>query len=320
MQTDGPGQPISRRAHWPYVFLTLAPLFWSGNVVLARALRGAVSPTSINFWRWVVALAILLPLQVRELWRLREVIRTRWKILLLLGFLGFFLYQALSYQALAETTALNALLISATAPLVVALLGWIAFGERISPRLGAAILVSLSGVLVVITRADLSALAGLRVGRGDLLMLAATVVWALYSILLRRRPAELSPLGLVTVTALAGMLFTAPAYAWRTAAGDGMVLTLPTALALGYIGVFASVLAYLFWNQGVAAVGASRAGLSMNLMPVFGAVLAVAFLGESFALHHAIGAPLVLAGVLLGSIAPTTNRDWRARGGKPRMP
>jgi drug/metabolite transporter (DMT)-like permease len=313
-----PGSASTRRAVWPHVFLALAPLFWAGNVVLGRALRGSVSPAAITFWRWIIALSLLLPLEGRNLWRARGVLRARWKIILVLGFLGFFLYQALSYQALAETTALNALLISAASPLVVALLGWMVFGERISARLGAGILVSLAGVLVVVTRADPASVEGLRAGRGDLLMLAAVVVWALYSVLLRRRPAELSPLGLVTATALAGMLFSAPVFAWQAATGAGATVSPGTVLALGYIGVFASVLAYVFWNQGVEAIGAARAGLSMNLMPVFGAVLSVVFLGESFAIHHAIGAPLVLAGVLLGSSGLTRRAGRRAPGSRPR--
>ena len=137
---------------WPYLLLTLAPLFWSGNIVVSRALRADISPVALTFWRWVVALAILLPVTWPELHRAWTVIRRSWKILVLLGLLGVFLYQMLAYQALALTTALNVLLISATAPLFIALVGWLGFGERITLRLALAIMLSLLGVGVVITR------------------------------------------------------------------------------------------------------------------------------------------------------------------------
>ena len=303
----------SARAALPYLYLTLAPLFWSGNVILGRALRGAISPTALTFWRWVIALALLLPVAGAELWRKRAVVRSRWKILAVLGFLGFFLYQALSYAALTATTALNVLLISSATPLVVALVGWVVFREQVSPRLAAGILLSLLGVLAVVTRGDPRSLASLGLNAGDLLMLGATVVWALYSVLLRRRPPELRPVGLLAVTALAGMVFTTPVFLWRTVAGETVAPVLPNVLGLAYIGLFASVFAYLFWNQGVAAVGAGRAGLFINLMPVFGAVLAVVFLRESLAPYHLVGALLVLAGILLGSVRRRGSLDRSRR-------
>ncbi|MCB0147186.1 MAG: DMT family transporter, partial [Caldilineaceae bacterium] len=153
-QPAHPADGTSPSRLWPYLLLTLAPLFWSGNIVVSRALRADISPVALTFWRWVVALAILLPVTWPELRRSWPVIRRRWKILVLLGLLGVFLYQMLAYQALALTTALNVLLISATAPLFIALVGWLGFGERITLRLALAIALSLLGVGVVITRGD----------------------------------------------------------------------------------------------------------------------------------------------------------------------
>lgn len=196
----------------------------------------------------LLAPAPLLPIAGGELWRQRGLTKSRWKTIATLGFLSFFLYQALFYAALTATTALNVLLISASTPPAVALLGWAAFREPVSLRLGAGIALSLLGVLVVITRGDPRALTGLAFN-----------------------------------------------------AGDRTVFDLPNILGVAYIGIFAFVLAYLFCNQGVATVGAGRAGLFMNLMPVFGAVLAVTFLGESFALYHLAGAVLVLGGIAPGS-------------------
>jgi len=284
--------------------LTLAPLFWAGNVVLARAVRGDISPAALIFWRWSIALAILLPLAGRELWQQRQVLRTQWKILGLLGFLGTFLYQALSYQALTATTALNALLITATSPLMTALLHWIVYRETISRRLAVAITLSLLGVLIVISRGDPQVVLNLRLNPGDLLMLAATIVWAGYSIALQRfRPQEVSSTGLVSVLGVVGLVFVTPVFLWQTAAGVRVALVLPNILTLLYMGVFASVLGYLCWNEGVRRGGANIAGLFYNLLPVFGTGLAIAFLGEVFTLYHGVGAALVFGGIALGTHA-----------------
>ena len=296
-RTDAP-KPGPGRA---YLLLSLAALFWSGNVVLGRAVRNTIPPASLVFWRWLIALLILLPRTGPELWRQRRQLRDQWQSIGLLGFLGFFLYQAMAYQGLRATTALNALLIVACLPLLSALINWFAFREPISMRLGAGIAFSLAGVLAVFCRGDLRVLWDLHFNSGDLITLAATVVWAVYSMLLeRRRPQGWSPLGLVTVTALGGMTFAAPFFLWRTALGERVAFALPNLLALVYIGVFASVLAYLFWNEGIAASNATVAGLFMNLMPIFGAGLAVAFLGETFAPYHLVAAVLVCAGIVLG--------------------
>ncbi|MCG3146661.1 MAG: hypothetical protein PCFJNLEI_00095 [Verrucomicrobiae bacterium] len=293
-----------KRSVWPYVLLTLAPLFWSGNVVLARAVRGDIAPMALIVWRWTIALAILLPLTGAELWRQRRALRAHWRILGVLGFLGTFLYQALSYQALTATTALNALLITATAPLLTALLHWLVYRETITRRLGVAICLSLVGVGIVISRGDVQLLLGLRLNPGDLLMLAATLVWAGYCILLERyRPAGVSSTGLVSVLALVGLVFALPVYLWQSGGGVGFTMVWPNILTLLYMGVFASVLGYLCWNEGVRRGGANLAGLFYNLLPVFGVGLAIVFLGEDFTLYHGIGAALVFGGIVLGTHA-----------------
>ena len=284
-----------------YLLLALAALFWAGNVVLGRAVRNTISPAALVFWRWLIALLVLLPLTGAEVWRQRQRLRDQWKSLSLLGFLGCFLYQAMAYEGLRATSALNALLIVACLPLLTAVLNWLAFREPISARLGAGIALSLAGVLAVFCHGDWRVLRELRFNFGDLITLAATGVWAVYSMLLERyRPPGWSPAGLVTVTALGGMVFATPFFLWRTALGERMACVLPNVLAVVYIGVFASVLAYLFWNEGIAASDATVAGLFVNLTPVFGAVLAVVFLGETFASYHLLATLLVCAGIVLG--------------------
>jgi drug/metabolite transporter (DMT)-like permease len=283
------------------LMLAGAALFWAGNFVVGRALGGAAPPVSLNFWRWTLALAILLPLglsQLRGQWR---TILANWPLIGALGLTGVAGFHTLVYQALTATTALNALLFVATAPLVIGVLSWLLFGESLRWGQLLGMLLSLAGAAVVVLRGELEALRELRFNQGDLLLVAAVLVWAVYSVLLKRRPSGLPQLGLLTVVALAGWLALLPLYLWRLAAGERLALSGPNLAALGYIAAFASVLGFIFWNAGVAALGPNRAGVYINLMPVFGAVLAIGLLGERLAPYHAVGASLVALGVTLAS-------------------
>jgi drug/metabolite transporter (DMT)-like permease len=160
---------------------------------------------------------------------------------------------------------------------------------------------SLGGAAVLILHGDLSALAELRFNGGDLLMLAAVALWAVYSVLLRSRPAELPPLALHTTSVAAGTLWMLPAFGWQAAHGSGLPSGAVAWLAIGFVAIFSSAFAHALWVRGVASIGPSRAGVFIHLMPVFGAVLAITFLGEQLAAFHTVGAALVLCGVVLTS-------------------
>jgi drug/metabolite transporter (DMT)-like permease len=286
-------------ARAPYLLLALAVLLWSGNLVVGRARREVLPPIAFNFWRWTVALAILLPFAWRELIAARQVIRREWKILTLLAATGITTFHSAVYTGLSQTEAINGALYFATSPLFFVLLTWLLFGQRVSWRQALGVAASMLGAAIVIARGDLTALAGLQLAASDLWLLLAVVLWALYSVLLQRRPADLPPLALLAATMVIGLALLAPLYALELAAGRHMTLGLESLLGIGYVSLFASVIAYIFWNRGVREVGPNPAGVMLNLMPVFGAGLAVALLGERLAGHHWLGAALVLAGILL---------------------
>lgn len=285
----------------PYTALVLSALFWSGNFIVGRALKGEVTPLSLNFWRWVLALGVLLPLclvQIRVHWRL---MLSEWKLLLGLGFSGIAAFHILVYEALTQTTAINALIILSTSPAAIALLARFVTGSRISPVQAAGILVSLLGTLVLICRGDWDLLSGLSFVAGDLWMGAAVLLLAFYSLLLRRKPAALPQGALLFGTIAAGVLMMLPAYAWALARGTASALTSGHWLAVGYISLFASVLAFYFWNFGVARIGPVRAGMFIHLMPFFGTILSILLLGEGLALFHLAGGVLVAWGIVLTS-------------------
>jgi drug/metabolite transporter (DMT)-like permease len=242
-----------------------------------------------------------VPVTLGDLRRHRVVLARNWKLIALLGFTGIAAFQTLCYLALTKTTALNTILLLSLAPLAIVALSWLALGERVTRSQALGLATSLGGAAVLILHGDLAALVDLRLNAGDLWMLVAVVLWAVYSILLRSRPTEVPPLTLHTTSVAAGTLWMLPVFGWQAAQGSGLPTGFAAWMAIGFIAVFSSALAHALWVRGVATIGPSRAGVFIHLMPVFGAVLAISFLGEQLATYHALGAALVLCGVVLTS-------------------
>jgi drug/metabolite transporter (DMT)-like permease len=294
-------EPQPQAAAATHAALALTVLLWSSNFIVGRALRDDVAPATLNFLRWALALLVLVPLTLPDLRRHRLLLARHWKLAALLGATGVAAFQTLGYVALTMTTALNAILLLSLAPLAIAALSWLAHGERLSARQGLGLATSLAGAAVLILRGDVATLAGLRFNGGDLCMLVAVLLWAVYSVLLRQRPAELPPLALHTLSVAAGTLCMLPAAGWQLLHGGGLPGSARAWAAIGFVAVFSSALAHALWVRGVAILGANRAGAFIHLMPLFGALLAVGLLGEQLAGYHLGGGLLVLAGVALAS-------------------
>lgn len=292
------GSTTQRAKLRPEWLLIIATLLWSGNFIAGRLLRDDITPVALSFWRWVLALAVLLPLSaahIRHHWRL---ILGEWKLIIALGVTGITTYTVLIYKALAVSPVINTALVMATLPLLIVLASWFMYHERISRAQALGLVVSLLGAVVVVTRGDLMTL---RFHTGDLWMVAAMPQWALYTVLQKRQPAGLPSLSLLTASVIAGVLLLAPFYLWQLTQATPMRLTLASSLGLGYIALGSSVVGYLLWNRGVAVLGPNRSGPFLHLLPLFSALLAIALLGEAVAGYHVIGAALVISGLALGS-------------------
>ncbi|RCX26299.1 DMT family transporter [Thioalbus denitrificans] len=283
----------------PYLLLVLTTLFWSGNFVIGRAVRLEVPPIGLAFWRWALALAILLPFSWRLLARHWPVIRAHLPLLVVMGILGVTNFNTFVYLGLQTTTATNAVLLLSTTPVIIVGLSRLLHHEPVRPRQLLGIVLSLGGVLAIIARGDPQVLAGLSLAAGDLWVLAAVVSWALYSVLLQRRPAGLDPLAFLVFTIVAGVVTLAPFYLWESATGAVVRPSLVTLATVGYVAVFASILAFIFWNRAVAEVGPNRAGQFIHLIPVFGTLLSVVFLDERLHAYHLAGIVLIVAGIRL---------------------
>jgi drug/metabolite transporter (DMT)-like permease len=286
----------------PSLLLSGAALLWAGNFVLGRAMRGHIPPIGLAFWRWALALGVLLVLFGRRLSDQRAPLLARWKFVVLLGILGVGNFNLFVYLGLQHTTATNALLLNAAAPAFIVVLSFLSGLGRPTGRLLLGVALSLSGVAAILSQGRASTLLELQLNPGDLWVLAAVLSWSLYTVLLSRRPSGVEPMVLLTALVLVGTAWIAPFYAWEIARGLRVTFDLVTAGSVLYVGVFASLVAYAFWNAGVAQAGASRAGVFLNLMPAFGTLLAVVLLGEPFRLFQAVGIGLIVAGVTLGQI------------------
>lgn len=281
-----------------YLLLTLTALFWAGNSIVARAARDVVPPAALSFWRWAIALALLMPFAWPHLRRDAAVLRAHWPIMLVLGALGIGAFNTLLYTGLQTTTALNSMLIQSAQPALILMVGALVMQDRTSARQVAGVVVSLVGVLIIIARGDAAMLLALRLNGGDAIIAFAVLLWALYSVLLRRRP-PVHPLSFLAASIMVGIVVIAPLYATEIGAGRLIVPATGSALAIAYVSIFPSFLAYLFFNRGVELIGSAATAQYLNVMPLMGAGLAMLFLGETLHRFHVAGLALVVAGIFV---------------------
>jgi drug/metabolite transporter (DMT)-like permease len=229
-------------------------------------------------------------------------------MMLLLSATGIATYNTMSYIGLTSTTALNVLLLQSAGPLIIVVWAFGLFGELPTPRQAGGVLLSLIGVAVIAAHGSLADLLHLEVNSGDVWIVAAMLIYGIYAALFRRRPAA-HPMSFLVATMGIGSLMILPFYLWELAQGARIINTTSAWLALAYIAVFPSFVAYLFFNRGIELIGATLAGQSWHLMPVFGSILAVLFLGERFYLYHGVGIAMIAGGIALASFeAVSTGR------------
>ena len=286
-----------------WTLLVLANLFWAGNIVLGRGLAGHVPPIALAYWRWTGAFLVAVGFAWPYLKRDAAVLLRHWRMMLLLSATGIATYNTMSYIGLTSTTALNVLLLQSAGPLIIILWAFALFGDRPTLWQSAGVLLSLVGVAVIAAHGSLEALLHLSLNRGDVWILVAMVIYGVYAAMFRRRPAA-HPMSFLVATMGIGSMMILPFYLWEFAQGGRIEGSLPAWLGLAYIAVFPSFIAYLFFNRGIELIGAARAGQSWHLMPVFGSILAVLFLGETFYAYHAIGIAMIAAGIVLASLRP----------------
>lgn len=296
-----------------YAGLLLAVLCWSGNALVARAFHEEIPPLALSFWRWVLAACLLLPFVARSIWAHRRMLRAAGWRLPVIAALGISSYNSLLYSAAQTTEAINITLVNTCLPLFTFIGGGLLLGDWPARRAWVGMAVAAGGLLYLISRGSWAVFSNLSFQAGDLIMLCAVLAWALYTLLLRRWAGflQVPPLALLGVLMLLGVPLILPFYLFELSRVGGFTATAVNFTVIAYTAIFASLVAYLAWNQGVGRVGAAKAALVTYLMPVFTAVLGWLALGEGLRDFHWIGGGLIFAGLLMATL-PALNRAVHA--------
>ena len=295
------------------VLLVLATLFWAGNFVVGRPLSEALPPFGITLVRWLLACLILVPLTVAREGRLVRPERALWPALAGMAVTGVLLFNTLVYAALGETTSVNAALVNATTPILTLLLIAGLSGTRPPIRAGLGALLGLAGVGWIVADGQPLALLGQGPNRGDLAMLLAAALWAVYTVLAQSVTRRITPLAATTASTLLALPPLAVFGGAQLVIGPTGPITPLVIAGLLYVGIFASVAAFLAWNGGIARMGADRGAIFLNLIPVFTAAIAVPVVGDRLGPAQVVGGVLVVGGVSLAAW-----RGARPGRGSPR--
>lgn len=305
----------------PYLLLTLAPLFWAGNMIAGMLAVGEVDAMALSVWRWLGALLLVLPFALPSLRADWPEIRRGMIWLFLFGALGFATFNTLIYTASHLTSGINIGMEQALIPVLVMLANFLIFRVRARALQVVGVAVTIIGVAVVATHGEPARLLALDINEGDGLIILACVLYASYSLCLRFRPAIgwMSFIFATSLAALATATLTLVVFGGGIAGATEKLLAVsPFGWAIvAYVAIFPSVLAQLYYARGVEMVGPNRASIFINLLPVFGALLAVLVLGEAFQLFHAVAALLIIAGIALAEFSVRAHKKGGSQGAAP---
>jgi drug/metabolite transporter (DMT)-like permease len=301
--TSSPARSANWLANQPHLLLSITALCWAGNAIVGRLAAGDIAPVTLSFLRWSLAFLIILPIAWKHLRRDWAAIRGRLGIMIVLSITGIGAFNTLQYWALEHTQALNTLLLQSAAPLMVAVWSLALLGIRLTLAQAGGAMLSLAGVLVILLQGDLTTLSNVAFNMGDLIFTVALVIFGLYSVLSLKRP-DIHGLSFVAFTFGAGAACLVPLFIWEVFTRPLMRFDTANLMTLVYVALFPSTLAYLCFNRAVQLIGANRAAPFFHVVPVFGTVMSIAFLGEHPQAFHFVGFALVLAGVFVASRKP----------------
>ncbi len=285
-----------------YLLLILTTLFWSGNFIVGKAASlYQIPPFSLNFYRWLFAFLILLPFTFKEILANKKYIMENIGFFIILGITSITVFNSIVYYSLYYTQVISGVLMISTIPVWIMFIASILNIEKTNLFQIIGVVLSLTGVLFIITKADIELIKNLNFNKGDLSMVVAMFAWATYSALLRKKTYKVSQIALLEVIIICGLLFLIPVYLIEMSLGNTITISKPFVLTLTYVVLFPGILAFLFWIKGIAIIGANRAGVFLHLMPIFGALMAIIIFGEKFMFYHFLGAIFIVAGITLSN-------------------
>ena len=285
-----------------YIFLVLTTLFWSGNFIVGKAASHfEIPPFTLNFYRWVFAWLILAPFTLKEIIIKRNYLLKNIRLILILGITSITIFNSIVYYSLNFTQVISGVLLISTIPVMIIIFSWLFKIEKTNLYQILGVIFSLSGVVAIITKADLTVLLNLNFNKGDLWMVVAMFSWAMYSALLRKKKFELSQLSLLQTIISVGVIFLLPAYLIELALGYKVSINLPFVFTLAYVVIFPGLVSFIFWIKGISIIGSNRSGIFLHLIPIFSTIMAMLILDEKFMTYHFFGALLIIVGIILSS-------------------
>ena len=285
-----------------YLILILTTIFWSGNFIVGKAASTfQIPPFSLNFYRWFFAGLILFPFTYKEILNKKKYILENIGFFIILGITSITIFNSIVYYSLYYTQVTSGILMISTIPVWIIFISSILNIEKTNIFQIIGVIFSLTGVIFIITKADLNLIKNLDFNKGDLSMVVAMFSWAVYSALLKSKKYEISQFALLQVVIITGLIFLIPIYFIEMYLGHLIVLGKPFILTLTYVVLFPGLAAFFFWIKGISLIGANRAGIFLHLMPIFGAAMAMIIFDEKFMYYHIFGAIFIVAGIALSN-------------------
>jgi drug/metabolite transporter (DMT)-like permease len=293
---------VKNKNNLAYLILILTTVFWSGNFIVGKAASMyQIPPFSLNFYRWFFAGLILLPFTYQELIKKKKYIINNLGFFIVLGITSITIFNSIVYYSLYYTQVISGILMISTIPVWIIFISSILKIEKTNIYQIIGVILSLTGVIFIITKADLNLIKNLDFNKGDLSMVIAMFSWAIYSALLKSKKYEISQVSLLEVVIICGLFFLIPIYFIEMNMGNLIILGKPFYLILAYVVIFPGLASFFFWIKGISIIGANRAGIFLHLMPIMGAIMAMLIFDERFMFYHILGAIFIIAGITLSN-------------------
>ena len=285
-----------------YIMLVCATLFWSGNFMVGKfAFLENIPPLSLVFYRWSLVWLILLPFTFKEILKHKETILNNLPILFFLGFTSVGLFNSFTYLSLIHTQVINSTLFNTAIPAVIILLCFLFKIEKTNKFQILGLIISVLGILSIITKLDIKIFLSLNFNKGDIIMIGGVITWGIYSTLLKKKKFTLPLLTLVHVICTFGLICVFPQFFYEFSQGQFIEFNTNLVYILIFLALFPSIGSYYCWAGAVSIIGANRAGIFLSLIPLFSTIMAIIFFNEQFKLFHLIGATLIILGLFLSN-------------------
>ena len=285
-----------------YLILILTTIFWSGNFIVGKAASMfQIPPFSLNFYRWFFAGLILLPFTYKEIINNKKYVLDNLGFFIILGITSITIFNSIVYYSLYYTQVISGILMISTIPVWIIFISSILKIEKTNIFQIIGVILSLTGVIFIITKADLNLIKNLNFNKGDLSMVVAMFSWAIYSAFLKKQKFKISQFALLEIIIIIGLIFLTPVFLFELNQGKVVEPNTPFFMILTYVVIFPSLLAYFFYIKGISIIGANRSGAFLHLMPIFGAIMALIIFNEKFMYYHFLGVICIIAGITLSN-------------------